>query len=87
MKPNYKAILPGVLALIVGLALGFGGAAVLNRGQEPTLGEVQNAKLKVGDKAPEFELYDQTGAKVWLSDFRGQKNIVLAFYPAAWTPV
>jgi hypothetical protein len=87
MKPKYTAILPGILALIVGLALGCGGAAVLNRGQEPTSGEVQNAELKVGDKAPEFELYDQTGTKVWLSDFRGQKNIVLAFYPAAWTPV
>ena len=25
--------------------------------------------------------------KVKLSDFRGQKNVVIAFYPLAWTPV
>jgi len=76
-----------VAALVVGLALGFGGAAAFNQGKEPATGAIRNAKLEVGDKAPEFELYDQTGAKVWLSDFRGQKNVVLAFYPAAWTPV
>jgi cytochrome oxidase Cu insertion factor (SCO1/SenC/PrrC family) len=87
MKPKYTLIVVGVLGLVVGLALGFGGAVLLNRDQEPALGEVQHAELKVGDKAPEFELYDQTGTKVWLSDFRGQKNVVLAFYPAAWTPV
>jgi cytochrome oxidase Cu insertion factor (SCO1/SenC/PrrC family) len=41
--------------------------------------------LKVGDRAPDFELTDTEGQKVRLSDFRGQKNVVLAFYVLAFT--
>ena len=37
--------------------------------------------------APDFELATDEGKKVKLSDFRGQKNVVIAFYPLAWTPV
>jgi peroxiredoxin len=39
----------------------------------------------VGDTAPDFELQSTQGEKVKLSDFRGQKNVVLAFFPAAFT--
>ena len=42
--------------------------------------------LKVGDMAPDFELPStQQGKKFKLSDFRGQKNVVVAFFPAAFT--
>ena len=42
--------------------------------------------LKVGDAAPDFELPStQGGKKVKLSDFRGKKNVVVAFFPAAFT--
>jgi peroxiredoxin len=41
--------------------------------------------LKTGDMAPGFTLPSTTGKPVKLSDFRGQKNVVLAFYPAAFT--
>ena len=41
--------------------------------------------LKVGDKAPEFTLTDTTGKEVKLSEFRGKKNVVLAFYVLAFT--
>ena len=41
--------------------------------------------LKVGDTAPDFDLTSTAGGKVKLSDFRGKKNVVLAFFPAAFT--
>jgi cytochrome oxidase Cu insertion factor (SCO1/SenC/PrrC family) len=41
--------------------------------------------LKVGDRAPDFELTDTEGQTVRLSDFRGKKNVVLAFYVLAFT--
>ena len=42
-------------------------------------------QLKVGDVAPDFTLPSTAGGTVKLSDFRGKKNVVLAFYPAAFT--
>jgi peroxiredoxin len=43
--------------------------------------------IQVGDKAPDFELKDNHGKTVKLSDFRGEKNVVLLFYPFAFTGV
>ena len=42
-------------------------------------------KLKLGDPAPEFELPDDKGNKVKLSDYRG-KRVVVYFYPKDDTP-
>lgn len=41
--------------------------------------------VEAGDKAPDFELADQSGDPVRLSDLRGQ-TVVLYFYPRADTP-
>ena len=41
--------------------------------------------LKIGDQAPDFALTDTAGQPVKLSDFRGKKNVVLAFYVLAFT--
>ena len=41
--------------------------------------------LKEGDMAPDFTLTATTGPKVTLSEFRGKFNVVLAFFPAAFT--
>ncbi len=41
--------------------------------------------LGIGDRAPEFTLSNQFGQSVSLSDFRGRKNVVIMFYPAAFT--
>jgi peroxiredoxin len=43
--------------------------------------------VEVGDEAPDFELPDQHGTPVKLSSFRGAKNVVLVFYPLAFSPV
>ncbi len=44
-----------------------------------------NTSLKVGDPAPDFVLPDQSGQTIRLSDFRGKKTVVLAFYIKAFT--
>ena len=44
-------------------------------------------KVKVGDRAPEFTLPAVSGEKISLKQYRGEKNVVLSFVPAAWTPV
>jgi peroxiredoxin len=44
-------------------------------------------ETKVGDTAPDFTLKDQDQKEVKLSDYRGKKNIVLAFDPLDWSPV
>lgn len=44
--------------------------------------------LKVGDEAPDFTIagnMNTTGKPIKLSDFRGKKAVVLAFFPAAFT--
>lgn len=41
--------------------------------------------VKVGAVAPDFTLRDQNGKDVSLRDFRGKKNVVLAFYVFAFT--
>lgn len=44
------------------------------------------AKLQIGDPAPEFELLNQKGEMVRLSDYLGKKTVVLYFYPKDETP-
>jgi peroxiredoxin len=43
--------------------------------------------LEIGAEAPEFELKDQHGTLVRLSSLRGEKNVLLVFYPFAFTGV
>lgn len=44
-------------------------------------------KVKKGQAAPDFTLPSISGQKVKLSQYRGNKNVVLSFVPAAFTPV
>jgi mycoredoxin-dependent peroxiredoxin len=43
--------------------------------------------VEVGQEAPDFELKNQHGEPVRLSSFRGSKNVVLVFYPFAFSGV
>jgi len=47
--------------------------------------ETPAPKIKVGDTAPDFTLTDQNGKKISLHDFKGKKNVALAFYIFAFT--
>ena len=42
---------------------------------------------EVGQAAPDFILNSHDGREIILSDYRGWKNVVIAFFPLAWTPV
>jgi mycoredoxin-dependent peroxiredoxin len=41
--------------------------------------------IEVGAEAPDFALKDQNNQEVRLSDFRGRQNVLLVFYPLAFT--
>jgi peroxiredoxin len=43
--------------------------------------------VEIGQEAPDFELRNQHGEPVRLSSFRGTKNVVLVFYPLAFSGV
>jgi peroxiredoxin Q/BCP len=43
--------------------------------------------LRVGEKAPEFDVVSSSGKSLKLSDFAGKKNVVLYFYPGDFTPI
>jgi len=50
-------------------------------------GRDRGMAVEVGQEAPDFELKDQHGQPVRLSGFRGAKNVVLVFYPLAFSGV
>ncbi len=43
--------------------------------------------LQIGDQAPDFMLTDQNDKQRTLSDFRGDRNVLVVFYPLAFSPV
>jgi peroxiredoxin len=43
--------------------------------------------IDVGDKAPDFVMHSTVGETVRLSDYQGQKTVLLYFFPAAFTSV
>lgn len=45
------------------------------------------AEIQVGATAPDFTLKDQDQKEFRLSELKGKKNVVLAFYPLDWSPV
>jgi len=46
-----------------------------------------NYMIEIGKPAPDFELASHLGGtKFTLSQFKGQKNVMLVFYPLDWTP-
>lgn len=48
--------------------------------------KIARTNLKVGQPAPDFTLLSDQWKPVHLSDFRGKKTVILAFYVLAFTP-
>lgn len=74
-----KAAQPG------GDASGANAPAAAQASPAPQQPSAPQTHLKVGDAAPDFALTDTEGQTVRLSDYRGKKNVVLAFYVLAFT--
>ena len=68
------------MKLIAILIFCFGLAVVVGNG-----GSAEAAELKVGDKAPDFELPGTDGKTYKLSNFKGKKAVVVFWYPKAKT--
>ena len=86
----HSILITGVLSVFVltPLAFGLSDAYRGNIYQVGTLKPIDSIlRVKAGDRALDFTLPSVSGEKVSLSQFRGKKNVVLSFVPAAWTPV
>ncbi|MDQ1278083.1 MAG: hypothetical protein QG555_1125, partial [Thermodesulfobacteriota bacterium] len=89
---NYKLLL-SCGAILMTLAIAMAVGAISNAYKEniynPGVLKPIDSKLKVkvGQLAPDFTLPAVAGGKVALRQYRGKKNVVLSFVPAAWTPV
>jgi cytochrome oxidase Cu insertion factor (SCO1/SenC/PrrC family) len=70
-------------ALVASLLAGAGLLPGTMRAQQEV--KVNHTSLKVGDMAPDFTLLDNQWKQIHLSDYRGKKNVVLAFYVLAFT--
>lgn len=75
----------GFTTAVLAAAIIAGIASRLPAGEPVPQVGVAHTNLKVGDTAPDFTLLDNKWKPVHLSDFRGKKNVILAFYVLAFT--
>jgi cytochrome oxidase Cu insertion factor (SCO1/SenC/PrrC family) len=75
-------LVAGLLASSDGFAATANGTAQKEQKEKERMAHTH---LKVGDVAPDFTLLSNKGEPVKLSDFRGKKNVILAFYVLAFT--
>ncbi len=69
----------GVLMFAISLT------AMAQQAQQAAAPPAIKTHLKVGDTAPDFTLPGTDGKTYKLSDFKGKKSVVLAFYVLAFT--
>lgn len=91
MKKNGKLIAAATIALVFLWSTTASGVsqAFKKNIYNPGLLKPTDSVLRVtvGEYAPDFSLPAVSGEKISLSQYRGKKNVVLSFVPAAWTPV
>jgi cytochrome oxidase Cu insertion factor (SCO1/SenC/PrrC family) len=76
--------------IVLGLLLVMSASAYAQQAQQQPANQAKppaspKTHLKVGDAAPEFTMSGTDGKTYKLSDFKGKKNVVLAFYVLAFT--
>ena len=74
-----------IVTAFTGLLLLLGLAGSVTRTVTAQEEAVAKTNLKVGDAAPDFSLLSNKWEQVKLSDYRGKKNVILAFYVLAFT--
>lgn len=86
-EKRMKGIVTAIVTTLAGifLLLGLGGQVVAPATAATQEEAVAKTNLKVGDTAPDFSLLSDKWEQVKLSDYRGKKNVILAFYVLAFT--
>ena len=90
MGESRSGAVKGVALVGVAVVLALGTWLIM--GSEPRLGphdgldlpRTDTGRVAVGDIAPDFSLMTYAGNVTTLSDFRGEKNVVLQFYRGYW---
>jgi len=86
MKPEWKHVV--CLGLVTLILAPSSFLMAQNKPQNKPEKEPAPMKLKVGDMAPDFTLFAFDGKelkKISLQDYRGKKNVALAFFVFAFT--
>ena len=91
MGVGRRSAIGGTLTLL-GLAVALTVGTWLVMGSEPRLGPhdgldllgIDTGRVAVGDVAPDFSLMTYARTVTTLSDYRGEKNVVLVFYRGHW---
>lgn len=83
-----RSLLPAGLALVLGLlgfvAIGLQYGTPLGPADGGELPPFDTGRVAVGDTAPDFTLASMDGGRVTLSDYRGERTVVLVFYRGHW---
>ena len=75
----------GVIFLLSGLEVATGqGRPALGPKDGPLVPPTDLERVKAGDVAPDFTVEALDGRFITLSEYRGQKNVVLVFYRGHW---
>jgi len=90
MKSHLRASMACILCTLLISVTAFGQSGELkNNIYNPGNLKPRDSQLKVkaGQPAPDFTLPATSGKNISLSQYRGKRNVVLSFVPAAFTPV
>jgi hypothetical protein len=83
-RPSLLSIFAGAAIALSACSAPDGATAQLGPADGRDLSPADTGRVNVGDLAPDFSLESYRGDVVRLSEFRGQKHVVLVFYRGHW---